>query len=132
MTQEMILFQSLSFLGICKRAGRVTSGSDAVIEEIRNDRAELVLLDEAASENAKKRIRDACCSHQTELYVLPEGKLGHAIGQDDRMAVCLSQDRMTKKLQSLLSQYRALNTELSPIESGHSDSNQCGGKEVDD
>lgn len=132
MNSETVLSQALSFLGLCKRAGRVTSGTDAVVDAVRGGKAVLALLDDDASENAKKKLGDACTSHGAALYLLPRGTIGHAIGQENRMAAGLPKDGMTVKLQQLLQQYQDLLAESSSDQSGCSQSNQCGGKEVDD
>ena len=104
MKEEIRWARALSFLGLCKRAGRVCSGTDAVLEAVRSNQAKLVLLDEAASEETKKRLQSACESHQAALYLLPEGTIGHAIGQENRMAVSLARDGMTQRLHELLRQ----------------------------
>ena len=67
-----------SFLGLCLRAGRLTTGQEACVELIRRGGAALALVDGGASANTLKRLSDACRSHDTPLYALSPGALGHS------------------------------------------------------
>ena len=99
---EQIENQVINFLGLCMRAGRVISGQEACVELARQEEAALVLMDEAASENTRKRISDACHSHNVPLYQLSEDLLGCAIGKKGRMVVAMKADGMAQKLLTLL------------------------------
>ena len=99
---EQIENQVISFLGLCMRAGRITSGQEACVDLARQEEAALVLMDAAASENTRKRITDACHSHNVPLYEVSEGELGRAIGKKGRMVAALKPDVMAQKLLSLL------------------------------
>ncbi len=90
------------FLGLCMRAGQMTSGQDACVEAIRGGQAAIALLDGDASENTVKRITDACHSHSTPLYGVSGGALGHAIGRKGRMVICLKAGGMADKLLIML------------------------------
>ena len=99
---ELIENQVINFLGLCMRAGRITSGQEACVDLARQEQAAIVLMDAGASENTRKRLMDACHSHNTPLYELSEGSLGHAIGKNGRMVVALKADGMAQKLLTLL------------------------------
>ena len=105
---EQIENQVINFLGLCMRAGRITSGQEACVDLARQEQAALVLMDAGASENTRKRIADACHSHRVPLYELSEGTLGHAIGKKGRMVVALKADGMAQKLLTLLQDEQAL------------------------
>lgn len=90
------------FLGLCLRAGRVISGQEACVDLIRADQAALALVDEGASDNTLKRLKDACNTHGTPLYALSPGTLGHAIGKKGRMVIAFRPDGMAQKLLTLL------------------------------
>ena len=91
-----------SFLGLCLRAGRLVTGQEACVELIRRGGAALALVDEGASANTLKRLSDACRSHDTPLYALSPGALGHSIGKPGRMTAALGPDGMTEKLLEML------------------------------
>ena len=99
---EQIENQVINFLGLCMRAGRIISGQEACVDLARKEEAALVLIDAAASENTRKRITDACHSHNVPLYEISEGELGRAIGKNGRMMVALKMDGMAQKLLTLL------------------------------
>lgn len=105
---EQIENQVISFLGLCMRAGRITSGQEACVDLARQEEAALVLMDAAASENTRKRITDACHSHDVPLYEISEGELGCAIGKKGRMVVGLKSDGMAQKLLTLLKDQQRL------------------------
>ncbi len=105
---EQIENQVISFLGLCMRAGRITSGQEACVDLARKEDAALVLMDAAASENTRKRITDACHSHNVPLYEVSEGELGRAIGKKGRMVVALKADGMAQKLLTLLKDQQRL------------------------
>ncbi|MBE5801313.1 MAG: hypothetical protein E7319_03400 [Clostridiales bacterium] len=90
------------FLGLCMRAGQLISGQEACVDTIRSDGAAIVLMDLGASENTRKRVTDACHSHDTPLYSVSDGALGHAIGKQGRMVICLKTGGMANKLLALL------------------------------
>ena len=99
---QQIENQVINFLGLCMRAGRIISGQEACVDLARKEEAALVLIDAAASENTRKRITDACHSHNVPLYEISEGELGGAIGKNGRMMVALKMDGMAQKLLTLL------------------------------
>ena len=92
--------RALQFLGLCMRAGQIVSGQEACVKAVRNGDAAVVLLDSDASENTTKRMKDACASHDTPLYFITPGELGHAIGKPGRMVVALNRGSMGEKVLS--------------------------------
>ena len=99
---EQVENRVIGFLGLCMRAGRITSGQEACVDLIRRDEAALVLLDGGASENTRKRILDACHSHSVPVWALGDGALGQAIGKRGRMVIALKEDGMAQNLLSML------------------------------
>ena len=99
---EQIENQVISCLGLCMRAGRIVSGQEACVDLIRSGECALALMDASVSENTRKRLTDACHSHDVPLYEVSEGELGRAIGKKGRMMVALKPDGMAQKLLSLL------------------------------
>ncbi|MBS5572514.1 MAG: hypothetical protein KHX34_03935 [Clostridiales bacterium] len=91
-----------SFLGLCLSAGRLTTGQEACVELIRRGGAALALVDGGASANTLKRLSDACRSHDTPLYALSPGALGHSIGKPSRMTVAVAPDGMADRLLEML------------------------------
>lgn len=78
-------------MGMAKRAGKATTGTDAVIARIRAFEAYLVVISRDASEGTKKRICDKCKSHDTEfLFFGTCDENGNALGVGRCVAVAIT------------------------------------------
>lgn len=73
----------LSFLGLCRRAGKMTIGNDAVIEEINNGESCLVLLAVDASQRTAKEVALVAENNNVEIRTLSCSKqqLSQALGK---------------------------------------------------
>ena len=90
------------FLGLCMRAGKLASGQEACVALVRGGGAAVVLMDEEASPNTKKRVTDACSARETPLYALSADALGDCIGKSGRMVTAIAAGGMAEKLLQLL------------------------------
>ncbi|MBQ6613851.1 MAG: ribosomal L7Ae/L30e/S12e/Gadd45 family protein [Clostridia bacterium] len=87
--------RALSMIGLCKKAGRLTSGVPLVCDAVREGRAFLTVYASGASENSVKRVCDKCKSYETlvkALDVTPE-ELAKAIGKSGAVAAVAILDR---------------------------------------
>ncbi len=75
-------------VGLSMRAGKCASGAFCVEKLIRAGKAQLVLLDAAAAENAKKRYADACRAHGVPMILVPDA--GGMIGKNGRMVLAIT------------------------------------------
>jgi len=87
-------------LGLAMRAGQVLPGAGRALDLIRQGQAGLILLDEGASDNTKKRFDDACAHHDTDCLLLSPGLLGEAIGRHGTMVAAMKPGSFTQKLLS--------------------------------
>jgi ribosomal protein HS6-type (S12/L30/L7a) len=73
----------LSFLGLCRRAGKMTIGNDAVIEEINNGKSCLVLLAGDASQRTAREAALEAEKNNVEIRTLSCSKqqLSQALGR---------------------------------------------------
>ena len=90
-----------SMLGIAKRAGVLTLGTDAVLAAVAAGKAGLVLLDSGASENTKKKLRDSCAFYGAALRETQADRLGFAVGKPGRMSAAVAAGPLCDKLASL-------------------------------
>ena len=90
-------------IGLCARAGQTISGESGCETAVRGGKAALALLDGGAAPNLRKRFTDACAFHQVPLYTLEAGRLGQAIGKQERMVAAVKPGAMAERLQILLS-----------------------------
>lgn len=75
-------------VGLAMKAGRLVSGGFAVERALKRGAALAVIVDDEASENTKKQLRDACAYRRIPLYEL--GGLGRAIGKEERMEAAIT------------------------------------------
>lgn len=101
------------FLGLCTRAGRLSFGQEACVNAVRKGEAALVLLDEGASGNTRKRLYNACQTHGVPLYGMPPGRIGQAVGKEGRMVATIGAGGMARRLLELLQGQQTMNQEQS-------------------
>ncbi len=93
----------LSFLGLCRRAGKLTIGNDAVCEDIKNGTAKLVIVSNDVSLNTEKKLKKICDAYSTELLKLnrTRDELSAAIGKFGAVTG-VSDEGFAKKLCELI------------------------------
>ena len=69
------------------KAGQTALGSSLALRDIRDGRAAVVLIDEGASENTRKKLSDACAFRRVPCVNVPSGWIGDSCGGGDWMAV---------------------------------------------
>ena len=90
-----------SLLGIAQRARVLTFGQDGVLGAISSGAARLVLLDDGASENTKKRICDSCRYYGVEVFLTQKDRLGLAVGRPGRMCAAVAAGTLGDRLYEL-------------------------------
>ena len=89
-------------MGLAMRAGQVTLGANLALNVIKSNKAALVLVDETASENTKKKLSDACIFRSVPMYYLPQGLIDDACGKDCRYAAALTAGGLSEKIRQLI------------------------------
>ena len=86
-------------LSIAAKAGKVVSGSDTAMEEIKKKRARLVILSEDASANTRKLFQDKSSYREIPLTIYGHSEeLGRAIGRTPRVVVCVLDEGLSKSI----------------------------------
>ena len=92
-----------SFLGLAQRAGKLVSGDDSTMLDIKKNRVKLVIVAEDASNNTKKLFKDktsfrniACITYSTKL------QLGLAIGKAPRAVMGIKDTNFANKILELM------------------------------
>ncbi|MDF2607675.1 MAG: YlxQ family RNA-binding protein [Bacillales bacterium] len=94
-----------STLGLANRAGKIVSGEEFVLKEIKTNRAKLILLSKDTSLNTEKRIIDKCNFYKVPVIrVESRYELGYAIGKDERVAVAIVDNGFAEKIRLYLEQ----------------------------
>lgn len=77
------------FVGLAKRAGKLSDGTDACITNIRNGKARLVILAKDTSAATAKKVNDKCKYYGVKIITYGEMEtLGNAVGRE--IAACVS------------------------------------------
>ena len=75
-------------IGLCQRAGKAQSGAFAAEKAIRAGKAQMVLLEETASEATKTHYEQLCAAHGVPLLFVET--VGRAIGKDARIVMAVT------------------------------------------
>lgn len=94
--------KALNLLGMAMRAGKIVSGEELTINDIRSGNAKIVFVANDASPNTIKKINDKSTYYQVPCYSeFSQMELSHAIGRS-RMIIGVCDKGFAKKFQELL------------------------------
>lgn len=93
----------LGLLGLARRAGWLTFGSDAVERDISGGRAGIVVLTNDASPRTIKNIKEICEKAGTDVFVVPYDKLalGHAIGRGETAVAAVTDKAFSARVSEI-------------------------------
>lgn len=89
-------------LGLAVRAGQAQLGAGRALDWIRAGKAGMILLDESASDNTKKRFENAGNFHEVDCLILPPNLLGRSVGKADTMVAVLLKGGMADRLRGMI------------------------------
>lgn len=92
----------LSFLGLCRRAGKMKIGCDTVIESINSGNAKLVIMASDISENTKKKVISALNGTTYEISDYTKDQLSFSLGKTCAV-LSVEDEGFAKKLSELIS-----------------------------
>ena len=92
-----------SMLGLAKKAGYAKGGEFLAEKAVKGFKAHLVIVAADASDNTKKKFRDMCSFYEVPCYEFGDKDgLGHALGNEMRASVAITDAGMSRKLIELL------------------------------
>ncbi len=92
-----------SLLGLATRAGKIVSGDDSTLLELKRGNVKLVIVAEDASNNTKKLFKDKSSYRNIpQVYFLTKLELGLAIGKAPRAALGIKDVNFASKIIELL------------------------------
>lgn len=95
----------LNFIGLMNRAGALITGTELVLNGVRNKKVKLVLIDASVSENTLKKVTDKCNYYNTTYILLQtDADLGFIIGNSSRKIAGITDQNFVKALQEKLNQ----------------------------
>lgn len=90
-------------LGLAMRAGKIISGEELVLREVRSRKAKLVILSLDAAKNVEKKVTDKCTTYGVPLIrVGTRQELGLAIGKPERVVIAILDQGFAHMLQESL------------------------------
>lgn len=90
-------------IGLAYRARKISLGEEAIVKDIRQNRAKLILLASDIGPQTKKKLTDKCKSYNVPYEIVDDREiLSQAIGKSQRVAVAILDAGFATKIQSLL------------------------------
>jgi len=98
-----------SFLGLCTKAGKLSSGDETCEKLIKSLKACLVIIAEDASDNTVKKFSNMSEYRQVPLRVFGEKQLlGKFTGKETRAVLVISEDGFANKLIGMIDEYKII------------------------
>ena len=94
----------LSLIGLARKAGKITIGTEMVCDAVRSGDVKLVIASENSSDNTKKRISN-CVLHyvvRLEYIAATPDELGRAIGKPATACVGIGDENFIKLISANL------------------------------
>ncbi|XMB71959.1 ribosomal L7Ae/L30e/S12e/Gadd45 family protein [Mycoplasmatota bacterium WC30] len=93
----MIKNRVLQNLGLCKKAKKLVSGEEFVLEQIKTNKAYIVFLANDAGKNTTKRITDKSSFYEVRLNTdFSTEELNKAIGTENRKVIAITDKNFSK------------------------------------
>lgn len=94
--------KALNLLGLAMRAGKLITGEELTLKDIRVQKVQLVFVANDASENTQKKIKDKSLYYEVPCFAcFTSAELSQAIGKN-RMVVGVKDPGFAKKMKELL------------------------------
>lgn len=90
----------LGLIGLAKKAGRITAGSQMCEDEIRRGNAKLIIIASDISDNGYKAITD-CCKHYNVKHMTygEKADLGTAVGSEIRTVISVNDEGFARAIE---------------------------------
>ncbi len=96
----MVQNKVLSLLGLCAKAGKITSGEFSVEKSVKKGRACLVIVAQDASDNTKKLFTNMCTHYGVPIYMVStKEELGRSIGKEKRASVAILDEGLSRAME---------------------------------
>ena len=86
-------------LGLARRAGKISFGTESSIETIEKKNAKLVIVAEDSSDRTKKNFKELCESFKVELRIIGTIELlSQSIGQVNKAVLVVKEENFAKEI----------------------------------
>lgn len=91
-----------SYIGLCMRAGKIVSGDDTTLKELKKGKLHLVIVAEDASDNTKKLFKDKASYRKVDqIFFSTKLQLGLSIGKSPRSVIGIKDKSLSEKILEL-------------------------------
>jgi len=93
----------LSLLGFAKKAGKLVTGSNAVLRSILSCSASLVIVNEDAGHSVKEKFKRLCAENDIKFYIFgAEAEFEWATGEKNKVIYSVVDEGFSNKLVLLI------------------------------
>lgn len=93
----------LSLLGFIKKAGKLVTGSNAVLRSILSGSAGVVFVTEDAGNSVKEKFRRLCSENDIRFFVIGDSEqLGYATGEKNKVVYSVVEEGFSNRLIQLI------------------------------
>ena len=98
----MINNKLLGLLGICAKAGKITSGADACLEDMKTNKLKLLILSEDASDKTKKNYIYYANKYNVPVIIIGNNEdLSKAVGKKNRAIIGIKDSNLSIEIQKI-------------------------------
>ena len=92
-----------SYIGLAMRAGKVVSGDDTTLKELKKGKLSLIIVAEDASDNTKKLFKDKSSYRKiNQIFFSTKVELGLSIGKSPRAVIGIKDKNLSQKILELM------------------------------
>ena len=92
-----------SYIGLAMRAGKVVSGDDTTLKELKKGKLSLIIVAEDASDNTKKLFKDKSSYRKiNQIFFSTKVELGLSIGKSPRAVIGIKDKNLSQNIIELM------------------------------
>ena len=95
--------KALGLIGIATKAGKVSFGTEAVIERIEKKKTVLVIIAKDSSDKAKENMKHACNKNNIKMVEFSSiDEISHAIGKNNKSVICINDKNLGEEIYKII------------------------------
>ena len=96
--------KALGLIGIATKAGKITIGTEAVLERIEKKKTYLVIMAKDASNKAKENMGYACKKNGIHFLQFESVEaLSHWVGKSNKSVICINEKNLGEEIYKIIS-----------------------------
>lgn len=95
--------KTYNLIGLCQKAGRLTSGEVSSEKAIKSKKSHLLIITKDASKNTHKKFTNRCTYYNVPLIEFgTKNTLGNAIGKKERAVISINDKNLANAITDLI------------------------------